>query len=225
MLQWLHSRFAWFGLHWSRVVRSIFLHIVVMKVLHHDPSLSTVQRRHTPDTALQSSRSESDIFAEKKDRYLSMANKASSASSLSMVREVEYARLVGDFQHSVHALQQLCDGGTDAAVDTLHLEEGCTRALRSYAGMAWEEFCALEKKWEELQEMLSKYHPEEGLSMSRSRNSSRGSMNSGSAADDVSAGGSRAAEQSRPLRMPTLSMDAISDDHEDDEVDRTDDEW
>ena len=32
MLQWLHSRFAWFGLHWSRVVRSIFLHIVVMKV-------------------------------------------------------------------------------------------------------------------------------------------------------------------------------------------------
>ena len=34
MLQWLHSRFAWFGLHWSRVVRSIFLHIVVMKVLH-----------------------------------------------------------------------------------------------------------------------------------------------------------------------------------------------
>ena len=31
-----------------------------------------------------------------------------------------------------------------------------------------QEFCALEKKWEELQEMLSKYHPEEGnLSMSR----------------------------------------------------------
>ena len=52
---------------------------------------------------------------------------------------MEYARLVGDFQHSVHALQQLCDGGTDAAVETLHLEGGCTRALRSYAGMAWEE--------------------------------------------------------------------------------------
>ena len=52
---------------------------------------------------------------------------------------MEYARLVGDFQHCVRALQQLCDGGTDAAVETLHLEGGCTRALRSYAGMAWEE--------------------------------------------------------------------------------------
>ena len=36
---------------------------------------------------------------------------------------------------------------------------------------------------------------------------------------------SSTAEQSRPLRMPTLSMDAISDDHEDDEVDRAEDEW
>ena len=127
------------------------------------------------------------------------------------MREVEYARLVGDFQHSVHALQQLCDGGTDAAVETLHLEGGCTRALRSYAGMAWEEFCALEKKWEELQEMLSKYHPEEEkpLPLSRSRNSSRNSMhssNGGGMGEDATNGGggnggrASTAEQSRPVR-------------------------
>jgi len=38
-LQWLHDEhFAHFALHWSRIVRSVFLHIVVFKVLNHAPS-------------------------------------------------------------------------------------------------------------------------------------------------------------------------------------------
>ena len=122
-------------------------------------------------------------------------------------------------------MAQLCDGGTGEACAILHLDEGCTRALRSYAGMAWEEFCALEKKWEELQEMLSKYHPDEPLPMSRSRNSSRNSMGSAADAEGQPPSRSSSHEQSRPLRTPTLSMDAISDDHDEDEDGGTDDEW
>ena len=122
-------------------------------------------------------------------------------------------------------MAQLCDGGTGEACAILHLEEGCTRALRSYAGMAWEEFCALEKKWEELQEMLSKYHPDEPLPMSRSRNSSRNSMGSAADAEGQPPSRSSSHEQIRPLRTPTLSMDAISDDHDEDEDGGTDDEW
>ena len=158
-----------------------------------------------------------------------------------MVREVEYARLVDDYKESIHALQQLCDGGTDEAVAILHVEESCkglhleegpthahvggrARALRSYAGMGWEEFCALEKKWEELQEMLSKYHPDESLPMSRSRNGSRTSMGSGADAEQQIRERS-SSDQARPLRTPTLSMDAISDDHDEDEDGGSDDEW
>ena len=57
-------------------------------MLHHDPRLSPgVPRRQTPDIPLQSSRSESDLFGERKDRWPTLAGtKASSASSLSMVR-------------------------------------------------------------------------------------------------------------------------------------------
>lgn len=36
-LEWLHARFAKFSLHWSRVVRTIFFHIIVVKVLHWTP--------------------------------------------------------------------------------------------------------------------------------------------------------------------------------------------
>ena len=47
-LEWLHGRFATFGLHWSRVVRTIYFHIGVIKVLHWNPPAS-------PDRARRSS--------------------------------------------------------------------------------------------------------------------------------------------------------------------------
>ena len=37
-LSWLHSRFAIFALHWSRVVRTIFFHLAVIKVINWTPS-------------------------------------------------------------------------------------------------------------------------------------------------------------------------------------------
>ena len=78
--------------------------------------------------------------------------------------------------------------------------------------------------------MLSKYHPDDApVPMSRSRNGSRNSMSglSNDSGELPSPGQHHlgAAEQSRPLRQPTLSMDAISDEHDDDDDEGAADEW
>ena len=51
-LCWLHQRFAAFSLHWSRVVRTIFFHIYIIKVLHWTPLVSASPARRSVSTDL-----------------------------------------------------------------------------------------------------------------------------------------------------------------------------
>lgn len=46
-LSWLHTRFTFFALHWSRVVRTIYFHIVVIRVLHWTPPATSSPSRRS----------------------------------------------------------------------------------------------------------------------------------------------------------------------------------
>ena len=51
MLQWLHTRFGVLALHWSRVVRSIYMHVVVIKALNHEVLTLKIPAFHSPSPA------------------------------------------------------------------------------------------------------------------------------------------------------------------------------
>jgi hypothetical protein len=49
-MRWLHTRFARFALHWSRIVRTIFFHLVVIRVTQAKPRPASPPRRNSSFT-------------------------------------------------------------------------------------------------------------------------------------------------------------------------------
>merc|ERR1712060_905523 len=185
MLQWLHGHhFASLSLHWSRIVRSAFLYIVLVKVLHHgdgvadnsgsqiSPTSSVAHFGHggerrssfqtIADAGAGRSRSEpTDIFSSLRadgaePRGMGTASKSVSSNSLARVREVEYEMLRRAYENSLADISALCEAGAEEGRRLV--DDGRSFATRkAYARFANAEFLQLQHKWEELQECLTRY--------------------------------------------------------------------
>ena len=173
-LRWTHGRFCRLALHWSRVVRSVYLHVVVIKVLHHEhvQAPPPVQRTRTPEVLVpRTSSADAAAGAPLRRRgsweaHLSEparaigapGTKSSSSSSLSVLshREIEYAKLCTSYWDSLRALERLVDPSDEAAASLPAVDDGRPAAQRrAYAKFAWQDYKVVQKKYDELRQRVA----------------------------------------------------------------------
>mmetsp|Transcript_7442 Transcript_7442/g.24342 ORF Transcript_7442/g.24342 Transcript_7442/m.24342 type:complete len:466 (-) Transcript_7442:191-1588(-) len=275
VLSWLHdSLFGTLACHWSRVVRSSFMHIAVLKVLHEadrSPSVrAQVKRTASLDRRTASLDRENPsprglpkvaswnaprsisvpsslhlgnavgggavpVSPAAEERALfgvarndSLASRSSSATRLSktVACDVEASLVRMAYAESLGYVQTLAEAplGSSAAaeaaeqlgLDVVGEAGGAADTLatwQSYARHAWSEHNALQRKWAELRELLSRY-PD------------------APAPPDAQAGrrlngASSPVGQQPSRRQLTLSMAGLCESHEagDEEAHASSDEW
>ena len=203
-LRWLHdAHFANLALHWSRVVRSVFLHIVVIKVLGRPPAVCDLSARAarrgrtSSEGAERAPRGRSGSHDAGRPRSReALPSKSASSSGLGEMREMrelEYLALRGAYEESLELLQRLAGPAPDAEALARLADGNSAPTRRCYAKFARRELEALRGKWEEVHELAAE------------------------------AGSGAAGEAAAPKAL-VLSMNVISDDQAAEEA-GSGDEW
>ncbi|KAL1520173.1 hypothetical protein AB1Y20_023643 [Prymnesium parvum] len=162
MLQWLHARFGALALHWSRVVRSIYMHVVVIKVLHYEVPVKA--KSNTSLDMLLASTPRSEPFVDRSNglrksskSWSSLQARSLSLSNISAAtqREADYADLRESYQASLDLLEQAAERMLPSDMyPALFLSaepsHGYAACIKAYAPYAWQEYRQVMKKWSAL---------------------------------------------------------------------------
>jgi len=186
MATWLIDRFGHFALHWSRVVRSIYLHVAVIKVLHQPPPPrpdKLDRRSHASLDALlvpQSRTEPADLRPNHRSASTSSVSsllqpRAVSLSSLSPAacqRDADYASLQAALSADLDALQQAAEAPTAVSAYAHLFADGTPsrtmeRTVRAYAPYACDEYQQVVRKWEALTEEMEAAREADGGGMAR----------------------------------------------------------